>query len=394
MDLNGSISVTPVQTTPYTLTATGPGGTVTQSVAVAVLQVPTVSFSAEPPTIQSGQLSILRWSTAYADSVRIDPGIGAVAPSGSLAVSPAQTTTYTITATSTGGSMTASFTVAVSPIFLQITSPLPDETVSGRSVTVRGIIENQLGNETGVTVNGRVAQTYGNAFVANYIPLNEGTDTLTATATDTAGNSVEASVAVTAFTSDKYLKISSNIDSGISPMVVNLRVSASFGFDAAALSYSGPGAVQILESKDQKEFKLRITGEGLYYFTAEARDPGGNPYKDTVGIVLWNQEQLDALLRAKWQAMKDALGNRDISKALGYLSEDNRKLYTKIYTLLDARLPEIAQQMRELELVQVEGGVAEYRIKKNEVFNGQSYDISHHVYFILGKAGLWEIYRY
>lgn len=75
---------------------------------------PTVtSFSASPSAIQKGQSATLTWNTANAASVTIDQGIGAVASSGTVSVSPAATTTYTLIATNDAGSASAIATVTV-----------------------------------------------------------------------------------------------------------------------------------------------------------------------------------------------------------------------------------------------------------------------------------------
>jgi len=75
---------------------------------------PTVtSFSASPASMTSGQSSTLSWAVSNATSVTIDQGIGSVAASGTRAVSPAATTTYTLTASNAAGSTTAQTTVTV-----------------------------------------------------------------------------------------------------------------------------------------------------------------------------------------------------------------------------------------------------------------------------------------
>jgi peptidoglycan-associated lipoprotein len=77
---------------------------------------PTVAqFTAEPTSIQRGQTSTLRWEvTGSVTNVSINQGIGTVQSTGSSRVSPSDSTTYTLTATGPGGSITGSATVNVS----------------------------------------------------------------------------------------------------------------------------------------------------------------------------------------------------------------------------------------------------------------------------------------
>jgi len=44
------------------------------------------------------------------------------------------------------------------------------------------------GNETGVTLNGIVAVVYNGEFFVNHVPLEEGSNDITATATDTSAS--------------------------------------------------------------------------------------------------------------------------------------------------------------------------------------------------------------
>jgi hypothetical protein len=113
--LSGTQVVTPTQTTTYTLTATNARGPVTCTVTVQVTQgaAPRViSFTANPTTITAGQSSTLSWNVENADSVEIS-GIGTVQPTGTQSVSPAATTTYTLTARNRFGSVTATAPVTV-----------------------------------------------------------------------------------------------------------------------------------------------------------------------------------------------------------------------------------------------------------------------------------------
>jgi hypothetical protein len=111
----GQLDVTPTQTTTYTLTARGAGGTVTATQVVTVQAAPTsdpriLRFEATPTNIVPGESSTLAWTTEGASEVSIS-GIGRVDASGSRAVSPTQTTTYTITARGVDGRQVTAPTV-------------------------------------------------------------------------------------------------------------------------------------------------------------------------------------------------------------------------------------------------------------------------------------------
>ncbi len=73
---------------------------------------PTASLTAEPASIQKGQSATLSWKTTDATDVSIE-GIGAVQPNGSQTVSPADSTTYRLTAKGPGGTQDATARVTV-----------------------------------------------------------------------------------------------------------------------------------------------------------------------------------------------------------------------------------------------------------------------------------------
>jgi peptidoglycan-associated lipoprotein len=70
-------------------------------------------FTAEPSSIERGQSATLRWSVSNATEISIDSNVGTVPANGSRTVFPSNSTTYTLTARSEGGSKTATATVNV-----------------------------------------------------------------------------------------------------------------------------------------------------------------------------------------------------------------------------------------------------------------------------------------
>ncbi|HEX5445920.1 MAG TPA: hypothetical protein VFW87_18980, partial [Pirellulales bacterium] len=146
---NGSAPVSPTQTTTYTLTASNGGTSQTATAVIAVNQVASkLQYCyATPTNIMAGESATLNWATTNATSVNIQPGIGAVANSGNVAVSPTQTTTYVVTATGANGSapdscdITVSVTAGQLPRVLQF-SAAPATIDNGQSSTLQWSVEN------------------------------------------------------------------------------------------------------------------------------------------------------------------------------------------------------------------------------------------------------------
>lgn len=97
-----------------------------------------VFFISTPAQISSGQSSTLSWRVINSTSVNISPGIGNVDASGSIPVSPTQTTTYTITARNNVNQATASTAVVVGPgtAKLQYCYAQPAAITAGQTATL------------------------------------------------------------------------------------------------------------------------------------------------------------------------------------------------------------------------------------------------------------------
>ena len=189
--LNGSVTISPAQTTTYTITANGPGGTASATATLTVVQVPpTVQLTLTPSSIATGQSSVLSWSTTNATSLSIDQNIGPEPPaSGSVTVSPATTTTYTATATGPGGTSTATATLTVSNLSISL-SASPQNLTAGQSSTITYTSQNAVS----ITVDNNVGSEPPPNGTFNVTPA--ATTTYTATATDANGVTQTAKVTV------------------------------------------------------------------------------------------------------------------------------------------------------------------------------------------------------
>jgi hypothetical protein len=126
----GSATASPSTTTTYTLTATGGGTSVSATVDVVVSGTPGAppstgaglpvinTFSANPQNIMTGGTSTLSYDVSNATTLTLAGGTktgSLLHSSGTVEVTPSTSTTYTLTATNSAGSVTETTTVTVGP---------------------------------------------------------------------------------------------------------------------------------------------------------------------------------------------------------------------------------------------------------------------------------------
>jgi acyl dehydratase len=136
--VSGSTVVTPSATSTYTITCSNPSGTAASAAAtVAVtLPLPTETLSASTNPITAGGSSVLTWSSKYATSCAASGAwSGSKGTSGSLAVSPAVSSLYTLTCTNATGSSSYGVTVDVNAA-VQSSSPAPAVAFSASPTTI------------------------------------------------------------------------------------------------------------------------------------------------------------------------------------------------------------------------------------------------------------------
>jgi hypothetical protein len=120
LPLTGRVKVKPTKSVTYSATATGPGGaranaTVQITVESPAPLTPTIKLQAKPEVIEAGQKTLIEWEAQHASTVRIEPGIGDFAATGSLQISPTKSVTLIATATGPGGKASAKIDITVEP---------------------------------------------------------------------------------------------------------------------------------------------------------------------------------------------------------------------------------------------------------------------------------------
>lgn len=115
---NGSMPVSPTETTTYQLDCTGPGGVGSDDAVVTVIvdepDEPVIQFSGSPMTIALGESATLTWSSTNATSCAGSDGwSGAKNLSGNMVVTPSMTTNYTLECSGDDGTASTSVTITV-----------------------------------------------------------------------------------------------------------------------------------------------------------------------------------------------------------------------------------------------------------------------------------------
>lgn len=268
----GSVTVAPTATTTYTLTATGPVGTVMRLVTVTVVPPPTVSFGAEPPTVAIGESATLSWSTANASTVTIDQGIGLQPLSGTRTVTPAATTTYTLTATGTGGTTIRQVTVMVGPAGPTISFRASRLTIAEGESTV---LSWTVTNATSVSINHGIGER-GLSGSATVGPLTTTTYRLTATGPGgTASEDLRITVLpipVIVFTADP-----SSIGRGESATLTWTVTDVTLVVIDQGVGVHPPSGTAIVRPQQTTTYVLTATGPGgvrVAHTTVSVRGPG------------------------------------------------------------------------------------------------------------------------
>jgi len=287
-----------------------------------------------------------------------------------------------------GGNSNKVIFIIRSPFEIEITSPSGGETINKERIMVKGTIKSDT-KDIGITVNGILADINGNEWIANNVPLTVGANTITAVATGSYGNT--DTTTITVYTNDitQYAELSANITSGIPPLQVCFTASTSFTPTSYQMDFEGDGIIDYTGPAFE-DISFTYNSEGVYYPTISVTDDQGNAYSDTIAITVMNKTEIDTLLKEKWEGMKGELSTHNIEKAVAYFLSSSQERYRYIFTSLLNSLQDIITDMHAMEIVSIEEGVAEYRIKRQEDVR----DVTYYIYFVLDQNGLWKIQQF
>jgi hypothetical protein len=225
------------------------------------------------------------------------------------------------------------------------------------------------------------------------IPLVAGLNPIEARATDAFGATSIARITVqVSQAAPAPLILRALPESGVAPLLVTWQVVnqtgrplVRFELDPTGTGTFGPPTATL------EGTQTTYATPGLFAPTLRAIDDQGTQYTATALISVLARDQVDALLKAKWNGMKAALMAGNIEGALLFFTPEQRARFRTLFTALSAQLPQIAQDMQDIQLVYLVESRAKYRLRRTHLYGGQFVTFSYYVYFLQDAAGLWSI---
>lgn len=274
---------------------------------------------------------------------------------------------------------------------IRITSPADGESLQTPVTTVQGELGCIADANTGVVVNGVAALIDGTHFIATHVTPDSSSGLLKADLVNDSGAVIaSAQVAPRLDPASNFMVLSTDRSSGIAPLEASLTLTESnIPLFSSTVTCAGPTTAPV-QRLGLDSYMVDFDQPGLYLCTALAKDASGNDLIDRIGILVYDQAVLDALLQAKWSGMKTALANGEVDRASGYFNERTRSIYRTYFEQLTTILPQAVADMGNATLLRADEDVAIYDLRT--VRNGNIY--SFQLEFIRDGDGIWRINRF
>jgi len=221
--------------------------------------------------------------------------------------------------------------------------------------------------------------------------LTEGENIIKAVATDSYGNTDTATITIQTNDIKQAVELSASITSGIAPLTAYFSVSTDIPNPVVSyqIDYEGDGTIDYTGTTFE-DINHTYMSEGIYFPTLTTTDNQGNTFSDTIAVTVLSKTEIDTMLKGKWERMMESLIKKDIEEAVSYFLNTAQERYRYLFTNLFNLLPDIASNMQTIELISVEEGVAEYRMKRTEDVG----EVTYYLYFVLDGNGLWKIQQF
>ena len=270
---------------------------------------------------------------------------------------------------------------------MRITSPAAGSTVTGPQVLVRGTYPAAFGADVGVTVNGARGLA-GNGEFAALVPVDRQVTSLTAVARDAAGVTLgedTIAVSVEPGPAESAVALVASPAMGISPVAVELTLVSNVAVSQIAVDQDGDGVTDF-QGTTLEGVRFTYDRPGLYLATATATTPAG-PERASAIVQIDDRATLEALLQARWQALKDALRQGNVDAAVQLIATGSRDRYRAALEAIAADLPGIDSILTGLTFVRSWGPEVTFEMRRSDAGVEKSFEVR----FGVDVDGVWRL---
>ena len=174
---------------------------------------------------------------------------------------------------------------------------------------------------------------------------------------------------------------------GTAPQSVRFTMTSLKQVALVELDLNGDGTID-WQGTTLEGQQFPLNEASLYFPNIKVTDVEGNTYTENALVQVFDPKGLDTLLQAKWKAMKDALRQGDIGRAVNYIVTKKRDAYRKVFESLTIPLSSIDQVLTDIKFVELAGIQVEYEMPYTE----KGVVISGLVKFSLDVDGIWRVF--
>jgi Glucodextranase, domain B/PKD domain len=275
-------------------------------------------------------------------------------------------------------------------ISVKIASPGTGTTVNTSSVIVSGNFDGPT--NTGITVNGVIAQAFGKQFLAA-VSLVPGLNTLEARATSSDGATVTDVVTVTttipAGASPDPIHVLASPQSGIAPLMVKFTVSNTSDdpIQKIEIDFDGDGSFDATSTSADTPIEHVYATPGAFQAKSQVTDATGTVHGATHLIVVSRFDDMEQILRGVYTGMLDHLKVGDIDGALTSITGGTRQKYKAIFEALEPNLTTVVDQLGTIERIVISERFAELTVVREKNGGRRAYL----VYLLRSEDGVWRI---
>jgi len=235
--------------------------------------------------------------------------------------------------TSSPGSYLAVMIQQDIPLTVTINDPKEDEQIPSTSITVSGTLA-ATSRYIEINVNNHHALVNGSNFIAPGIPLEPGMNTITATAIDTAGNTVAASIRVNQqIIPQGWLKMLLRPEGAFAPLETEVTIEPHFqgtpNWNTGVLNHNGPSNT-IVDQVSEDKYRLVFSDPGFYSISYEIQDEDGNLFTEIQSVSV-----LKPFTREDWTAMNESI--QQFKDSFSSLLENNDAETARLHVLEQAQ---------------------------------------------------------